>query len=70
MKTTILRRLTVSLVSVSVLFSLSFSVIAASPGLSNFHPVNNYQPGQFTDVASNDWFAPNVKLSYEVGILK
>lgn len=70
MKTTILRRLTVSLVSVSVLFSLSFSVIAASPGLSNFHPVNTYQPGQFTDVASNDWFAPNVKLSYEVGILK
>ena len=70
MKTKFLRRLSATIISVSILLSLSISSLAASPGLSNFQPVNTYQPGQFTDVASSDWFAPNVELSYEVGILK
>lgn len=70
MKTKFLRRLSATIISVSILLSLSISSLAASPGLSNFQPVNTYHPGQFTDVASSDWFAPNVELSYEMGILK
>lgn len=38
-------------------------------GLSNFKKVNNYVEGQFTDVSAKAWYAPNVKTSFELGLV-
>lgn len=48
-----------------------FSVSAgANVGLVNFSPTTSYKSGQFTDVKSGDWFAPNVKSAVELGLMK
>ena len=38
-------------------------------GLSNFKRVNNYVEGQFADVSAKAWYAPNVKTSFELGLV-
>ena len=43
---------------------------AAPPSFKNFTTVNIYQEGQFTDVPSSSWYASNVRLAYELGLIK
>ena len=40
----------------------------AAGSLSNFKKVNNYTDKTFSDVNSNNWFADNVRKSYELGL--
>lgn len=39
-------------------------------GLANFKTVNTYTAGQFADVASTYWGAPNIAKAYELGLMK
>lgn len=39
-------------------------------GLENFTSVNNYTPGQFTDVPSTSWAGDNIAKVYELGLMK
>lgn len=59
--------------SVLLVFILLICVLPgaafASGGLTNFVRVNTYQSGLFSDVASSDWFAPDVQASYELGLV-
>lgn len=41
----------------------------AEAGFDNFKKVQTYTPGQFTDVKSTDWFAENVQVAYEYGLM-
>lgn len=50
------------------LLGLGGNVLAA--GFGNFHKVNPYQPGQFTDLDKTHWAHENVKSSFEYGLLK
>ncbi|MCI8478423.1 MAG: S-layer homology domain-containing protein [Oscillospiraceae bacterium] len=43
---------------------------AGTPGLSNFQKSNAYTPGQFSDVASNAWYASSVQAAYEYGLMQ
>lgn len=52
--------MTISLLSVSAF---------AQSGLSNFQKTLTYKSGQFGDVASSDWFSPNVGAAYEYGLM-
>lgn len=38
-------------------------------GLDNFTKINTYTAGQFTDVASNAWYADSVAQVYELGLM-
>jgi len=42
---------------------------SAAGGLGNFTRVNTYVSGQFTDVPPDAWYAPNVQLAYEYGLI-
>lgn len=44
--------------------------VPADPGLKNFKTVNTYLSGQFKDVASTYWGAPNIAKAYELGLMK
>ena len=48
------------------------SAIAAdpTPGLSNFSKTNTYEPGLFTDVPDEEWFAQYVAAGFEYGLVK
>jgi S1-C subfamily serine protease len=61
------RLLTVFLVAVFLL-SLSTEALAAG-SLSNFSRVNTYAGGMFTDVPSSQWYADEVQLAYEYGLV-
>ncbi len=52
--------MTISLLSVTAF---------AQSGLSNFQKTHTYKNGQFGDVASGDWFSPNVEAAYEYGLM-
>ncbi len=39
-------------------------------GMENFSAVRQYQQGIFSDVKQNDWYAPNVKAAYELGLMQ
>lgn len=63
------------LLSLILAFALSLSLFSAAfaaptgVGLSNFKKVNTYTEGQFSDVAAKAWYAPNVKSSFELGLV-
>ncbi|MBQ3109785.1 MAG: S-layer homology domain-containing protein [Clostridia bacterium] len=61
----------VSLLLAVILTLLSFSSVSAKAdgSLSNFQAVQSYTEGQFTDVSSSAWYAPNVKYTYEIGLM-
>ena len=42
----------------------------ADPNLANFKTVNAYAAGQFADVPSTYWGAPNIAKAYELGLMK
>lgn len=61
------------LVSIALVFALagiSTTAFAVEEGLQNFKKVNTYEDGMFLDVGSDHWAKDNVKLAYEVGIMK
>ncbi len=62
--------------AISVLISLILtlsgfqSVFADAKGsMSNFAKIKTYISGQFADVSEDDWYAENVKLIYELGLI-
>ena len=62
-----MKKMVSMLLAVSMLASVSVSAAAAS--LSNFKKVNDYTPGQFTDVPADSWCAENVQVAYEYGLM-
>ena len=62
-----MKKMVSMLLAVSMLASVSVSAAAASS--SNFKKVNDYTPGQFTDVPADSWCAENVQVAYEYGLM-
>lgn len=61
---------------ISVLISLILALLSiqivfadGNGSMSNFAKVKAYASGQFTDVAEEAWYAENVKLIYELGLI-
>lgn len=44
--------------------------LPGASGLANFKTVNTYAVGQFGDVSSTYWGAPNIAKAYELGLMK
>lgn len=61
------------LISIILAMTLILGVLpmsaSAAGGLSNFVRDRTYTNGQFSDVATTAWYAPNVQLSYEYGLI-
>jgi len=49
---------------------LSLCCGAFASGLGNFKVINEYAPGQFTDLDETHWAYDNIKTSYEYGLIK
>ena len=65
-----IRKILVATVLVLGLITVNLSGKAlASEGYSNFKKVNTYSQDLFQDVDSSDWYSPQVKLGYELGLL-
>jgi hypothetical protein len=62
------RLISLLLVFVISLFILPLTVFAAGT-LSNFKKVHTYAAGQFGDVPGTEWFADEVRLAYEYGLV-
>ena len=62
---------TVSVLISLILALLSFQIVFADGqgSMSNFAKIKTYASGQFTDVAEDAWYAENVKLIYELGLI-
>ncbi len=61
---------TISFVLCIIMIISLLSVTAfAQSSLSNFQKTLTYTSGQFVDVASSDWFSPNVEAAYEYGLM-
>ncbi|MDY3617630.1 trypsin-like peptidase domain-containing protein [Agathobaculum sp.] len=45
------------------------AVPQAAAGYENFQAVNSYSQGQFSDVAASAWYAQDVALAYEYGLI-
>ncbi|MCL2342285.1 MAG: S-layer homology domain-containing protein [Firmicutes bacterium] len=57
------------LLSVLLALALLLAMPAYASGLGNFVDRRPYTDGQFTDVRSDDWFAPYVAKAYRLGII-
>ncbi len=53
------------IISILLIFLLSFQVIAEAPRFEKIKEYNN----NFSDVAESDWFAPGIKEVYESGLM-
>lgn len=62
-----MKKLISSLLAMVLLAALCVPAHAA--GLDNFQKVNTYSDGQFTDVSAANWYAENVEVAYEYGIM-
>ena len=62
---------TISLVLCTVM-ALSLLPVSAfsQSGMSNYKKSLTYTQGKYTDVATSDWFSPNVAAAYEYGLVK
>lgn len=60
------KRLCSLLLTVALLLGLLPSAFA---GYENFTAQTTYTPGQFTDVADSAWYADNVRVAYEYGLI-
>lgn len=49
--------------------SVSMTTPTLAAGLDNLKKVNNYTPGQFTDVPADAWYTANVQAAYELGLM-
>ncbi len=61
------KRLITTLLIVGMLFALLSPAFAAND--TAFQKINTYQSGQFSDVSASDWYAENVKITYEYGLM-
>jgi len=52
-----------------VLIISNVSMPAAAGNFTNFQKINIYAVGQFTDVPNSEWYASNVQLAYEYGLI-
>lgn len=57
-----------SLLVSAVLCSVALPA-AAWAGFENFTSTKSYYEGQFSDVATADWFAENVRMAYQLGLI-
>ncbi len=64
-----MRKIVTTLLCVALIASLLTGFAMAAAGIGNFARVNTYKAGMFTDVGT-EWFAPNVKDAYELGLVK
>jgi len=62
------------IISLCLALILTLSMIptaaAAGAGFKNFEKINAYVDGLFSDVSAGAWFAENVSLAYELGLMK
>ncbi|NCC88212.1 MAG: hypothetical protein EOM05_10200 [Clostridia bacterium] len=65
-----MKRIASLLLCLILIFSLTPSVFAADSGLQNFQKIFEYTPGKFSDVKSDSWYAENVKVAYELGLVQ
>ena len=54
---------------VFILIVSNVSAAAAAGKFANFQKINLYAVGQFADVPNSEWYAPNVQLAYEYGLI-
>lgn len=62
-----MKRIISLLLAMCLLFTLYVPVSATA--LAGFQKVNAYVTGQFSDVALSSWYAENVQISYEYGLM-
>ena len=65
-----MKRITSLLLCLILLFLLTPSVFAVDSGLLNFQKIYEYTPGKFNDIESTSWYAENVKVAYELGLVQ
>ena len=65
------KRIVSLLLAVVMVLAMLPAAFAAEPaeGLANFKKVNTYTEGMFADVKSGQWYTPNIKASYEMGLV-
>ena len=51
------------------LFGILLSGILAVNSFAAFEKTNSYADGQFTDVPANEWYASEVKNTFELGLM-
>lgn len=61
-----MKKLIALLCALALASSLCVPALAAGP---KFQKVNDYTPGQFSDIAADAWCADNVKTAFEYGIM-
>lgn len=54
----------------ALMLSLMPAAFAANESLDNFQKVNEYTSGQFSDIVESKWYAANVQLAYELGLVQ
>lgn len=62
------RLLSLLFASILALYVLPLTVLAAGT-LSNFQKMHTYAAGQFADVPAAEWYADEVRLAYEFGLV-
>ena len=45
-------------------------MVETEPSFDNFVKTRTYRSGQFSDVAVSSWYAPNVAVAYELGLMQ
>lgn len=62
-----IKKLASLFLAISMVLALHTPSFAAND--TDFQKINTYQPGQFSDVSATDWYAENVKITYEYGLM-
>lgn len=65
-----MKRIASLLLCLILIILLAPSVFAVDSGLLNFQKIFEYTPGKFSDVKSDSWYAENVKVAYELGLVQ
>ena len=66
-----MKRTHASVLAAAVLCGLCLTPAArAAGGMEHFQTAEQYQSGQFIDVAPGAWYAPSVETAYELGLVK
>lgn len=61
------------ILSLLIVLALCLSLLPsvyATDGLNNFQKIKEYFSDQFTDVNEADWYYPNIKSAYELGLVQ
>lgn len=63
-----MKKISAFVVLLALIVGLCPNALAAG-GMSAFSPVRDYRSGQFSDVSDDAWYAENVRLVYEYGLM-